>query len=71
MPTKDKRPASKRYADGTTYRDETGKKRRRVSSPGTPRGDNYCARSSGQKKTEKVKARRAAWGCRGKKSVKK
>jgi len=40
-----------------------------ASFPGTKRGDNYCARSSGQKKTAKVKARRKAWGCRGKKSV--
>lgn len=64
-----KKPASKKYADGTTYKDEGGKTRRRVSSPGTKRGDAYCARSSGQKKTEKVKVRRKAWGCRGKKSV--
>lgn len=64
-----KKPASKKYADGTTYKDESGVTRRRVSSPGTKRGDAYCARSSGQKKTEKVKVRRKAWGCRGKKSV--
>ena len=64
-----KKPASKKYADGMTYKDESGKTRRRVSSPGTKRGDAYCARSSGQKKTEKVKVRRKAWGCRGKKSV--
>lgn len=62
-------PASKKYADGTTYRDPSGKKKKRVSYPGTKRGDAYCARSSGQKKTAKVKARRKAWGCRGKKSV--
>jgi hypothetical protein len=64
----DKKSASKKYADGTTYR-SNGKTKRRVSYPGTKRGDNYCARSSGQKKTDKVKARRKAWGCKGKKSV--
>ena len=63
--------AKKKYADGTTYKDSKGKTRRRVSSPGTKRGDAYCARSSGQKRTEKVRARRQARGCRGKKSVKK
>ena len=67
--TKAKTPASKKYADGTTYTDDKGRKRKRVSFPGTKRGDNYCARSSGQKKTAKVKARRKAWGCKGKKSV--
>ena len=67
--TKAKQPASKKYADGTTYKDGSGKTRKRVSFPGTKRGDNYCARSSGQKQTAKVKARRSAWGCRGKKSV--
>lgn len=60
-------PASKKYANGTTYRSE-GKTHKRVAHPGTKRGDNYCARSSGQKKTAKVKARRKAWGCKGKKS---
>ena len=71
MPKKSKKvSAKKKYADGTTYR-ANGKTVRRVSSPGTKRGDAYCARSSGQKKTAKVKARRSAWGCRGKKSVKK
>lgn len=65
---KKKIPASKMYADGTTYTDEDGKKRKRVSHPGTERGDAYCARSSGQKKTAKVRARRKAWGCKGKKS---
>jgi len=62
--------ADKKYRDGTTYKDSSGKTRRRVSYPGTKRGDAYCARSSGQKKTAKVRARRKAWGCRGKKSVK-
>lgn len=61
--------AKKKYADGTTY-SVKGKKRKRVSYPGTKRGDNYCARSSGQKKTQKVMARRKAWGCKGKKSYK-
>ena len=64
---KAKEPASKRYANGTTYRSE-GKTIKRVAYPGTKRGDNYCARSSGQKKTAKVIARRKAWGCNGKKS---
>lgn len=68
--SKAKKPASKKYADGTTYKDSKGKTHRRVSSPGTPRGDAYCARSSGQKQTEKVKVRRKAWGCKGKKSSK-
>ena len=62
-------PASKKYADGTTYKDSEGKTHKRISRPGTKRGDNYCARSSGQKKTAKVKVRRKAWGCSGKKSV--
>ena len=66
-----KQKASKKYADGTTYKDSKGKTRKRISKPGTKRGDNYCARSSGQKKTEKVKVRCKAWGCKGKKSVKK
>lgn len=52
--------AQKKYADGTTYRDPSGKKRRRISKPGTKRGDAYCARSSGQKRTQKVLARRKA-----------
>lgn len=60
--------ALKKYADGTTYR-AGGKTYKRVSYPGTKRGDNYCARSSGQKQTEKVRVRRKAWGCRGKKSI--
>lgn len=63
-----KKPASKKYADGTTYKDSSGKKRRRKSAPGTPKADAYCARSAKQKKTEKVKVRRKAWGCVGKKS---
>ena len=67
--TKKKIPASKKYADGTSYKDPSGKTRKRVSHPGTKRGDAYCARSSGQKQTAKVKARRKAWGCKGKKSV--
>ena len=63
--------AKRKYADGTTYKDGDGKTRRRVSSPGTPRGDAYCARTVSQKRTAKVKVRRKAWGCSGKKSVKK
>ena len=67
---KKKVSADKKYTDGTTYKDSKGKTHKRVSYPGTARGDNYCARSSGQKRTEKVKARRKAWGCKGKKSKK-
>ena len=67
--TKAKKPASKKYADGTTYKDSKGKTRRRVSSPGTKRGDAYCARTVSQKRTPKVKVRRKAWGCKGSKSV--
>jgi len=67
---KSKKPASKKYADGTTYKDGSGKTRRRKSAPGTPKGDAYCARSAKQKQTEKVKTRRKAWGCKGKKSYK-
>lgn len=68
MPGK-KKPAKKKYANGTTYRSK-GKTIKRISKPGTKRADAYCARSSGQKKTAKVKVRRSAWGCRGKKSSK-
>lgn len=68
--TKKGEPAKKKYADGTTYRTPSGEKKRRISKPGTKRGDAYCARSSGQKKTEKVKVRRKAWGCKGMKSYK-
>ena len=67
---KKKIPASKKYADRTTYKDSSGKTHRRVSSPGTKRGAAYCARTVGQKRTEKVKVRRKAWGCSGKRSVK-
>lgn len=70
MPAK-KKSAKAKWGDGTTYTDSSGKKRKRISKPGTKRGDAYCARSSGQKKTAKVKQRRKDWGCRGKKSVKK
>lgn len=70
MPTKRKKiPASIKYANGTTYKDSQGRTHKRTSAKGTKRGDAYCARSSGQKQTEKVKVRRKAWGCRGKKSV--
>lgn len=61
--------ADRKYADGTTYKDSEGKTRRRVSAPGTKRGDAYCARTVSQKRTPKVKARRKAWGCKGQKSV--
>jgi hypothetical protein len=43
-------------------------------APGTPKGDNYCARSSGIKKCANPPCpndlSRQAWGCVGKKSVK-
>lgn len=43
-------------------------------SPGTPKGDAYCARSSGIKKCQDPpcanQMSRKAWGCVGKKSVK-
>ena len=70
----------KKYSDGTKYKDGSGKTRRRVSSPGTKRGDSYCARSYGQMKdfpkaakdpNSKLRQRRKAWGCSGKKSTKK
>lgn len=64
-------PAKKKYADGTTYKDPSGKTLRRKSAPGTPKADAYCARSAKQKQTEKVKVRRQAWGCSGSKSRKK
>lgn len=63
--------AKKKYADGTTYKDSEGKTHKRISHPGTKRGDAYCARTVSQKRTPKVKVRRKAWGCSGKKSVKK
>ena len=71
MPAKRKMSASKKFADGTTYKDGEGKTRKRVSSPGTKRGNAYCARTVSQKRTAKVKVRRKAWGCSGKRSVKK
>ena len=40
-------------------------------APGTPKGDRYCARSSGIKTKGKYSANalaRKMWGCRGKKS---
>lgn len=70
MPKSRKVSPERKYADGTTYKTPSGETRRRKSAPGTPKADAYCARSSKQKKTEKVKVRRKAWGCRGKKSVK-
>jgi hypothetical protein len=42
-------------------------------APGTPKGDNYCARSSGIKTNGKWSPNALArhmWGCRGKKSYK-
>lgn len=67
MPSKKKTDRQK-WGNGSTYKDSDGKTRKRVSYPGTKRGDAYCARSSGQKKTDKVKYRRKDWGCVGKKS---
>lgn len=44
-------------------------------APGTPRGDNYCARSSGIKSSKPGAGAndfaRMLWNCRGKKSMKK
>lgn len=68
MAKKPKVSADKKYADGTTYKDSDGKTHRRVSSPGTKRGDAYCSRTVSQKRTPKVRARRKAWGCAGQKS---
>lgn len=43
-------------------------------TPGTPKGDAYCARSSGIPKCKKPPCKndlsRDAWGCVGKKSIK-
>ena len=70
----------KKYPDGSTYKDGSGRTRRRVSSPGTKRGNSYCARSYGQMKdhpkaaknpNSKLRQRRKAWGCSGKTSRKK
>lgn len=63
--------ADEKYRDGTEYKDSEGKTHKRVSYPGTKRGDAYCSRTVSQKRTPKVKARRKAWGCSGKKSIKK
>jgi hypothetical protein len=62
------------------YKDaKTGKLTKRVSSPGTKRGDSYCARSYGQMvmwpdaakdPDSMLRKRRKAWGCKGKKSGK-
>ena len=73
-PAKKKVSADRKYANGTTYKDSEGRTHKRTSAKGTKRGDAYCARSSGQKskdgtKSPKLKARRKAWGCKGKKSV--
>ena len=71
---KKKVSADKKYANGTTYKDSEGRTHKRTSAKGTRRGDAYCARSSGQKSKDgtmspKLKARRKAWGCKGKRSV--
>lgn len=45
----------------------------KIGPIGSPRADNYCARSSGIKDKGKWSANALArhmWGCRGKKSVK-
>lgn len=67
----EKKSADEKYADGTTYRSE-GKTHKRVSYPGTKRGDAFCSRTNNSSyKTPKGKARRKAWGCSGSKSKKK
>lgn len=64
MPKQYKKPASKKYADGTKYKDSEGKTHTRKSYPkGHPKQKAYCARSAKQKQTEKVKVRRRAWSC--------
>lgn len=65
MPRKKKKvSAAKKYADGTTYKDPSGKTRKRKSYPkGHPKQKAYCARSAKQKKTAKVRVRRKAWKC--------
>ncbi len=68
---KKKAPADKKYADGKTYKDGEGKTHKRESTPGTKKGKAYCSRTVSQKRTDKVKARRKAWGCSGKTSRKK
>lgn len=56
--------ADRKYANGTTYKDPSGKTRKRKSYPkGHPKQKAYCARSAKQKQTPKVKARRRAWKC--------
>jgi len=70
MPAKKKKTAQQKYGDGTTYRSK-GKTIKRISSPGTKRGNAYCARTVSQKRTPKVRVRRKAWGCSGKRSIKK
>ena len=72
--TKKKVSADRKYANGTTYKDSEGRTHKRTSAKGTKRGDAYCARSSGQKSKDgtmspKLRTRRKAWGCKGKKSV--
>lgn len=74
--TKKKVSADRKYANGTTYKDSSGGTHKRTSAKGTKRGDSYCARTANQtdkngKRTPKIKARRKAWGCSGKKSVRK
>ena len=70
----------KKYPDGSTYKDSSGRTRKRVSAPGTKRGNSYCARSAGQMRdhpkaarnpNSKLRQRRKAWGCVGSKSRKK
>lgn len=44
-----------------------------TARPGTKRGDNYCARSSGIKSSKRISANdfaRQLWNCKGKKSQK-
>lgn len=72
MPAKKKQSADQKYKDGSTYKDSEGKTYKRVSAPGTKRGDSFCARTNNASyKTPKGRARRKAWGCSGDKSKKK
>lgn len=62
--------AKEKYWDWTTYKDPDWKTKKRISHPWTQRWHNYCTRSFGQKKTEKVRQRRKDWWCKWKRSYK-
>ena len=67
-----KTQADRKYANGTTYKDPSGKTRKRTSAKGTKRGNAFCARTNHKGyNTPKGRARRRAWGCSGSKSLRK